>query len=113
MYMILCVIDQVDQLNAVLDAWRNNGIGGVTIVESTGLHRHIAKHHIPMRYSFGSTSAERGNITLLTVVETEEIVQRCLEITESITGDFDGPDTGIFVAWPVGFAKGVTRRLPE
>lgn len=113
MYMILCVVDQVDQLNTVLDAWRNNGIRGVTIVESTGLHRHIAKLHIPMRYTFGSASAERGNVTLLTVVETEEMARRCLEITESITGDFDDPNTGIFVAWPVGFAKGVNREQPE
>jgi len=81
MYMILCVIDKPDHLNAVLQEWQQNGITGVTILESTGLHRLAEQPHIPMRYVFGSTSSERGNITLFAVVENEEIIQRCLEIT--------------------------------
>ncbi|RPJ51315.1 MAG: hypothetical protein EHM21_02975 [Chloroflexi bacterium] len=113
MYMILCVIDQPDHVNAVLNEWQRNGITGVTIVESTGLHRLGVQPHIPMRYVFGSTSTERGNMTLFTVVEKEETIQRCLEITEGITGDFSLPNTGIFIAWPLGFAKGVTGKQPR
>lgn len=79
MNMILCVIDQPDQLNPVLQAWQQNGIKGVTILESMGLHRLQGQIHIPMRYLFGSSSTERGNITLFTVVDQEETIQRCLE----------------------------------
>jgi len=110
MFMILCVIDQTDHLKAVLKAWQQNSINGVTILESTGLHRLIAETRVPMRYAFGAASSERGNITLLTIVDNEETIQRCLEITESIIGDFNGPNTGIFIAWPLGFAKGVTGK---
>jgi hypothetical protein len=113
MYMIVCVIDQPEQLNAVLHAWKENGITGITILESTGLHRLSEQPHIPMRYVFGSTHSERGNITLFTVVETEAFIQRCLEITETIVGDFNGPNTGIFVAWPLDFAKGVLGKQPH
>lgn len=113
MYMIVCVIDQPEHLNAVLTAWRKNGINGVTILESTGLHRLAEQVHIPMRYAHGSTSAERGNVTLFTVVEKEETIQRFLELTEAVVGDFNGPNTGIFLAWPLGFAKGVIGKHPE
>lgn len=113
MFMILCVIDQTDHLKAVLQAWQQNGITGVTILESTGLHRLIAQTHIPMRYAFGATSSERGNITLFTIVDKEETIQHCLEVTESIIGDFNGPNTGIFIAWPLGFAKGVNGKQPH
>lgn len=110
MYIILCVIDQPEQLRPVLLAWQQQGITGVTILESTGIHRLSEQPHIPMRYAFGSASSERGNITLFTIVETEEAIQRCLQATEELVGDLDGPNTGIFAAWPLGFTKGVHDR---
>ncbi|MBW7846390.1 MAG: hypothetical protein H3C45_12315 [Bacteroidia bacterium] len=60
-----------------------------------------------MRYAIGGSSTERGNMTVFTVVENEETIQLCLKITEAIVGDFNEPNTGIFLAWPLGFAKGV------
>lgn len=110
MFMILCVIDQPEHLNSVLQAWRKGGITGVTLLESTGLHRLSQQSHVPMRYAFGSASSERGNITLFTVVEDETLIQRCLEITEAIVGDFNEPNTGVFVSWPVGLCKGVNSK---
>lgn len=106
MFIILCVIDEPDMLGKVLKAWYKNGITGATVIESTGVHRLGAHYSIPMRYTFTDTSAERGNNTLLTVVDSEEAIQRCLEITESVVGDFNHPNTGIFISWPLSFAKG-------
>ncbi len=113
MYMVLCVIDQTDKLAQVLQTWQRNGIGGVTILESTGLHRLSQLPHVPMRYVFSHQVSERGNVTLFTVVEDEQTIQKCLEITESVIGDFNGPNTGIFIAWPLSFAKGVTGKRPH
>lgn len=113
MFMIVCVIDQPEHLSRVLHAWRDNGITGVTILESTGLHRFTQQPHIPMRYLFGKTEAEGGNVTLFTVVDQEEMIQRCLELTEAVVGDFNNPHTGIFTAWPLAVTKGITRSKPE
>jgi hypothetical protein len=113
MFIILCVIDQPDHLKSVLQAWRQEGISGVTVYESTGLHRVSRQAHIPMRYAFGSADVEDGNITLMAVVENEEIILRCLKATETVVGDFSGPNTGIFVSWPVGFSKGVNKQASE
>jgi hypothetical protein len=110
MYMILCVIDQPDRLNRVLQAWHDIGIRGVTILESTGLHRLRKLHRIPMRYAVPEAGEERGNFTIFTIVEQEATIQSCLNATESVVGDFDEPDTGIFIALPLSFSKGVTGK---
>jgi hypothetical protein len=110
MFIILCVIDQPERLAAVLRAWKDIQVSGVTILESTGIHRLIEQHHIPMRYSIGSTSPEQGNVTLFTVVENEDLIHHCLEATEAVIGDFAGPNTGIFIAWPLSFTKGVIEK---
>jgi hypothetical protein len=112
MYMILCVIDQPDKLDNVLQTWKEIGIAGVTMLESTGLHRLSIQPHIPMRYAYRGSEAERGNITLLAVVQNEEIIQHCLAVTEAAVGDFSKPNTGIFIAWPLAFAKGVIGKQP-
>jgi hypothetical protein len=107
MYTILCVVDDTGKLDAILDAWRNAGILGITIIESTGLHRLRLLPRIPMRYAFGDPNEERGNLTIFAVVEDETYIQRGLEATESVVGDLSGPNTGIFIAWPLVFAKGI------
>jgi hypothetical protein len=111
MFMILCVIDDPEQIEPVLDAWKKAGLPGITIVESTGVHRHHGTQHVPMRYLFGgSANEERGNYTLFSVVETEALIQRCMEVTESVIGSFDLPNTGVFTAFPLLVAKGASGK---
>lgn len=112
MFMILCVIDQPDHMKDVLHSWQEYGIRGVTVMESTGLHRVSKQFRIPMRYMFGSAGEEHGNITLFTVVEKEEQIQLCLKLAEAVVGNFDTPNTGIFAAWPLAFTKGVSGKQP-
>ncbi len=68
MYMIWFVLDNPDRLDEVLDAWEKAGIGGVTITESTGIHR-LRRQMIPMRYVFQQSSmVEEGHYTLMAIV---------------------------------------------
>lgn len=107
MFMIMFVLDDSSNLDQLLTAWSKQGISGTTIVDSTGLHRRL-QHRIPMRYLYGEAQLEgKGNTTLFTVVENEELVQICLQVAEQIVGDLNKPNTGIFVAWPVIVSKGV------
>lgn len=110
MFIILCVVDDPHKVNNVMKAWRTAGVPGITVFESTGLHRVQKVPHIPMPYLIGGMESEHGNITLLAVVEDEAMIQRCSEATESVVGDFDSPNSGIFTAWPLTFAKGAARR---
>ncbi|MDX9991777.1 MAG: hypothetical protein RBS68_06960 [Anaerolineales bacterium] len=107
--MILLVLDDPEQLDAVIAAWETVGIRGVTMLESTGLGR-LRQSRVPARYYFQSPRAEEGHLTLLTVVPDEESVQSCMRATEAIIGDLDEPHTGIFAAWPLPIIKGVASQ---
>ena len=107
MYMIMFVLDDPNFLDRIIDAWTDVRVTGCTIVESTGRYRRQLKR-VPMRYSYGAQSSiERGNITLFAIVESEMIISACLEATERIVGNLDGPNTGGFAAWPLPIVKGV------
>ena len=111
MYMILFVLDDPNQLIQVLDAWQAAGIRGATILESTGINR-VNRLNIPMRYAFFSQSiVEEGHLTLISIVSDEACVQKCLQATESVIGDLDKPNTGVFAAWQLGVVKGLPSGL--
>ena len=63
-----------------------------------------------MPYLISGEESERGNITLLAVVEDEDMIQRCLKAAESVIGDFNNPNSGMFTAWPLTFTKGASLR---
>ncbi len=107
MYMIMFVLDNPDQLGEVIEAWQNIGIRGATIVESTGIQR-LKRQNIPMRYLFSAPGiVEEGHLTLFVIVESEQMVQACLQATENVVGDLNGPNTGVFAAWPLAVVRGV------
>lgn len=107
MYMVMFVLDNPDQLDGLLEAWDKAGIRGATIVESTGIHRR-RKMILPMRYVFQTTGdVEENHYTLFAIVETEALVQACLQATEQLVGNLDDPNTGIFAAWPLAVIKGL------
>jgi len=107
MYMVMLVLDDIKHLDKILDAWVHLGIPGSTIIESSGLFRHQSAS-IPMRYRYGENlSLEKDNITLLSIVQNEENIQKCLDSAEQIIGDLNNPNTGVFCAWPLLMTKGI------
>ena len=117
MYMVMLVLDDITHLDKVLDAWVALDIPGSTVIESSGLFRHQSAS-IPMRYRYGENlSGEKDNITLLSIVENEDCVQKCLDSVEEIVGDLNNPNTGVFCAWPLFVTKGIkageVKKEPE
>ncbi|MBM4460728.1 MAG: hypothetical protein FJ011_23715 [Chloroflexi bacterium] len=113
MYMVMLVLDARGQLDAVLEAWRAIGVGGVTIAETTGAFRRLVKlGAVRARYILGGLAVSSGedlNHTLWAIVPDEGVARECLEAAEAVVGDLDGPDTGVFAAWPLPLVKGAPR----
>lgn len=113
MYMLMFVLDNPNLLDQVLDAWEAIGVRGVTIIESSGINRRRAQRvGTPFMLGFHRLieSSREGHYTLLTIVESEEIIQPCIEATEAIVGDLSQPNTGILAAWPVPLVKGAPKQ---
>ncbi|WP_420631313.1 hypothetical protein [Candidatus Leptofilum sp.] len=111
MYMLMMVLDDTAHLNDVLNAWESAGVGGVTIIESTGLHRVLRRHSADMAFvgfsqMFGS--ARVGHNTLFTVIDDLELAEAAVSATEAVLGDLTEPDKGIIFALPVAKTWGLT-----
>lgn len=114
MYMVMFVLDDPDQLDAVLDAWDAIGVSGVTIAETSGINRRrVQRKRIPARFAIGQfvEGEQRNSYTLFTIVPDEKVAQQCLGAAEKVVGDLDTPFSGVLAAWPLSISKGVP--LPD
>ncbi len=111
-YMMMLVTDDVDQLNAVLEAWKDIHIDDVVFVDSTCFHRAGAKsRHIPMRFMFETFSMGRRqcSVTMFGIVADEATVQQCIAQAETVVGDLDAAANALLAAWPLPIVKGFPK----
>ncbi|MEN6435073.1 MAG: P-II family nitrogen regulator [Anaerolineaceae bacterium] len=113
MYMIFFVLNDTEKLEEVLEAWNNVGVGGMTVLASTGLGR-IKKYSalrddIPLIPSLEDllSHEEVLNRTVITLVHGEEMVDAIVDATQKITGDLNQPNTGVLAVIPVARLYGV------
>ncbi|NPV87399.1 MAG: hypothetical protein HPY45_15475 [Anaerolineae bacterium] len=113
MFMLLFVLHDPELLEEVLDAWENAGVSGITILPSTGLshirQKHSIRDDLPLIPSMENilNHIEHLNRTIFSIVESQEIVQRVVAATESITGSLCNPDTGILAVIPLAGVYGL------
>jgi hypothetical protein len=110
--MIIMVLDDVDKLHEVMDAWQAAGAGGVTILESSGLGRLIlagGRDDLPLfpRLRNLLEKDEIHHRTLFTVLEDRIDIEAFFDATEAVVGPLDTPNSGVILALPVLSARGV------
>ncbi len=115
MQMIMFVLDDPNQLDAVLDAWHGVGVGGVTIVESVGSYRRRQERRVLGRYLYGLPGlrecTEQCQYILFAIVPDSRTVAKCLDAVEQIVGDLTEPNTGVLATWELALAKGVPEMV--
>lgn len=115
MFLVLFVLHNPDELDELLTAWDETGVGGVTILPSTGLARFRAqaalREDLPLIPTLADFAIreESLNRTLFTIVESDEMVEKVVKATESVLGDLDQPNTGILCVLPIAKAYGLHR----
>ncbi|MBP6015384.1 MAG: hypothetical protein KA586_01560 [Candidatus Promineofilum sp.] len=115
-YLVTLILDDIARELEVFDAWENTGVGGITILESTGLARIRLKEgyrdDIPLMPSIRSFfhSREEHHRTIFSIVQGEAMVQRLIDVTESLLGPLSTPHTGIMFAVPISHVAGVPRK---
>lgn len=111
-FLVVTIIDNPDLCQPVLEAWREIGVRGATIFESTGMGRMIQgglRDDMPLipRMSDFLGMREQAHRTILSVVKDEATADRMVVEAEKIVGKFEDPHTGICFILPVLKAYGV------
>lgn len=111
-HMILLIVNQVEQVSDVLDAWESARVPGITILDSTGLgeiRKAGLRDDIPLMPSLSDflRSEEYNHRTLFTVVQGEEKVDELIALTEEVLGDLEEPDNGVLFVLPVSRVAGL------
>lgn len=113
-YLVVLIVDDPDHCPAILDAWEEAGVSGVTILESSGLGRLRQgglRDDLPLIPSLSEIleGEEVHHRTLLAVVKDEQMVDRLEAIVKRIMGDLDEPNSGFMFVVPVLRAFGLNR----
>jgi hypothetical protein len=114
LHLVVVVLNDVNQLEPLMDAWTREGARGVTVLHSTGASRlsdALRRDDVPLFPSL-SDLLEHDDLhhrTLFTVVEGDALVDKLVAAAQAIVGDFDAADTGILFTVPVGRALGLGR----
>ncbi len=121
-YLVMLIVNDVDDCPAILDAWEAAGALGITILSSTGLG-HIRnaglRDDMPLMPSLQDLfeSDDVQHRTLLSVVDSQELVDKLVESAQQVIGDLDEPHTGFLFVVPVlqayGLGKHRTNRANE
>ncbi len=112
-FMVMMVINNMDECTSILDAWEATGVGGITILESSGMGRVRQSNilrDIPLMPSLSDflKAPEQRHRTIFAVVDSQERVDQLIAATESIVGDLEQPDNGVVFVLPVVQAKGLS-----
>jgi nitrogen regulatory protein P-II 1 len=111
-FLVVLIVDDPDDCGEILKAWEEIGVGGVTIVESTGLgrvKRSWQRDDLPLMPSLREIF-QRDEIrhrTVFSVVDDEKMVDSLISATEKITGALDDENTGFLFVVPVLRAVGL------
>ena len=111
--MVVLVMDELEKVSEVMEAWQEVGVSGITVWDSRGLgrthHSTVVRNGIPLMPSLSwlLQTREEEHRTIFTLVDNDEIVDKLIEETEKITGGLDGPKKGILFVLPVMRAVGV------
>lgn len=112
MKTILFVLNDPSKLLDLLNAWREAGANGATVLFSTGmgrLHQSAAlRDDLPLMPSLSDfyVQSEELSRTIFTVIR-DDLVEPILAVTEKIIGDLNKPGTGILIVLPVENVHGL------
>lgn len=103
--LLVLVLNNIDQCPAILNAWEEAGVTGVTILESLGQARmrKAIRDDLPLIPSLRDLleSRELHHRTLFSVIADEEVLERAIAAAQRIVGNLDHHDTGILFVVPV------------
>jgi nitrogen regulatory protein P-II 1 len=109
MKLVIIILNKIELLEDLLEAFLEIGVSGATVLDSVGMG-HVISEHIPifagLQDAFAGSSP--GNKTILAVVE-DEMVDKVAEVVNDICSNFNEPGSGLMITVPVDKIFGYTH----
>ena len=115
MKLILFVLHDPEKLRDLLEAWKQAGIPGATVLFSTGLGRinqlDTLRDDLPLMPSLEDflPKVEQLSRTVFSMVDDEAVVERVIAATQQVVGDLNEPERGLLMVLPVERAYGLRK----
>ena len=111
MKLMVLILNKTDVLDSLLEGLSAAGLGGATIIESSGLATTLSR----LDSSFISSSirailsgSEDDNRTILSVIRNDQL-EIARKVIYNTVGDLSSPNTGILFTVPIDFVEGTRK----
>lgn len=110
--MVVLIVNNPDDVPAVLEAWEALGLSGITILESSGLgrYRHAGmREDMPLMPSLRDLfeGGEVHHRTLFSVVDDDQKVEAMIAAAQGVIGNLEDEHTGFLFVLPVSRVVGM------
>ncbi len=102
MYLLFAVIENEDLLDDLITGWMDLGVGGATVIETTGALQLITQH-IPIFAGLRSLTSGGGrhNKTIFTAIQTDELLNSAISFLENLCKKTKKPHQGVYFVTPL------------
>ncbi len=111
MNILFLVLNEVEYLDDILDAFVDVGVKGATILDSQGMGSALTNGGKDVPF-FGALrnlldDARPYNKTIFTVIEDDKVLEDAIKSVKEILGDMTKPGVGLMFTLPVGKIYGM------
>ncbi len=108
MKLFVFVLNDEEFLEEVMEAYIEAGVTGATILDSEGMGRFLT-YEIPIFAGFKDfmKGNKPYNKTILSVVRSQEVIDRVQHLIEPIIGELSSPGTGIMFSLDIDWVSGL------
>ena len=112
MELLVCVLNREETLEDILSGFLELGVTGATVLRSEGMGRVLATE-VPVFAGLQTLRARSRpqNITILSVIESPELMRSAIAHVQQVCGDLNEPSTGILFTVPVNTVVGLAPEL--
>lgn len=112
MKLMVIILNKLEAMEYLLEGLSAAGIGGATIIESSGMAMTLNKLDssfvsASIRALFSSDNDE-DNRTIISVIRDDQL-EIARKVIYSTVGDLSMPNTGILFTLPIDFAEGIKK----
>ncbi len=112
MQLLVCIINQEEKLEAILAGFLELGVTGATVIRSEGMGR-VLSQDVPVLANLQTllSRSRPQNSTVMSVIESNETLDKAISLVQDICGDLTQPSTGILFTLPIGRVEGLAPIL--